>query len=57
MGLAVLGWAVLCYAVLSRSRAALELNRESRKEKRTQRTDQSERKNSKEKKSEWKGMP
>ena len=32
MGLVVLGWAVLCCAVLSRSRAALELERKSRKE-------------------------
>ena len=52
-----MGWAVLCYAVLSRSTAALKLKTKSRKEKRTERTDQSERKNSEEKNREWKGMP
>ena len=51
-----MGWVVLCCAVLIRSRAALELERKSRKEEEQKEQINPKRKNSKEKKREWKGI-
>ena len=48
-------WAGLCCAVLSRSRAALELERKSRKEE--EQKEQINPKGRTEKKREWKGIP